>query len=398
MKTISAVFVTVIGLWCGAMPTSFAQDLPTTPPPLVLQQTTTPPPPEIQAKSYALMDADTGKILAASNPELQLAPASTTKIMTMYIVSNALAHKQLKLTDLIPISEKAWRMEGSRMFVQVGNRVPAKDLIQGIVVASGNDSTVAMAEYLAGTEEAFADLMNQQARLLGMKNSHFMDSTGMPSPNHYSSAKDLALLGRAVIKHFPHDYAIYSQKSFSYNNITQPNRNRLLWNDPSVDGLKTGYTDDAGYCLVASALRNGMRVISVVMGAPSNKVRMEETQRLLNYAFRFFETRVLYQAGSTIATEKLWFGKKDTVTIGARQNIVLTLPRGQFDSLKVNTTLEENLEAPIKKNQKLGTMELVRGKTVLLSVPLVALEDVEEANFLSRWFDHIKRWFSKLFG
>lgn len=395
MKIICALFTTVIGLCC-TISSSLAEDLPATPPPLAIQQVT-PAPPQVQAKSYVLMDAETGKVLAENNGDLQLPPASTTKIMTMYIISNALAHKQLKPSDLVPISEKAWRMQGSRMFVQVGNRVPAKDLIQGIVVASGNDASVAMAEHLAGTEEAFSDLMNQQARLLGMKNSHFMDSTGMPSPNHYSSAKDLALLGRAMIKHFPRDYSIYAQKSFDYNNINQPNRNRLLWTDPSVDGLKTGYTDDAGYCLVASALRNGMRVISVIMGAPNNKVRMEETQRLLNYAFRFFETRVLYRAGSTITSEKLWFGKQDSVTIGARQDIVLTLPRGQFDNLKVNTTLEDMLEAPIKKNQKLGTMEIVRGKTVLLSVPLVALEDVEEANFLSRWFDHIKRWFSQLF-
>jgi D-alanyl-D-alanine carboxypeptidase (penicillin-binding protein 5/6) len=317
--------------------------------------------------------------------------------MTMYIVANALAHKQVNINELVPISEKAWRMDGSRMFVKVGDKVPVYQLIQGIVVASGNDASVAMAEFLGGSEESFADVMNQQARLLGMNDSHFTDATGMPNPEHYTTAADLAKVAQATIRYFPQMYAIYAQKSFLYNNINQPNRNQLLWRDPSVDGLKTGHTDEAGYCLVASAKRGNMRLISVIMGAPSERARTEDSQKLLNYGFRFYETMKLVSAGKPIHTEPVWYGDKDVVAMTVPQDLVLTLPRGQFANVKVKMQIATPIEAPLKKGQKLGTLQIVKNNQVLQSAPLVAATPILKGGIFSRMKDSVSlrmdRWF-----
>ncbi len=387
-------------LWsiCFSHNAAKADDLPQAAPPVVVPQQTIAPPPIVDAKSYILMDADTGRVLASSNADVRLPPASTTKIMSMYVIANAIERGQIGINDMVTISEKAWRMTGSRMFVQVGDRVPVSQLVRGIVVASGNDASVAMAEHVAGSEETFASLMNQQAQALGMVNSHFTDSTGMPDANHYTTAHDLALIARATIKHFPNAYMLYSLKSFSFNNITQPNRNRLLWRDSSVDGLKTGHTDEAGYCLVASAKRGGMRIISVIMGAPSDKVRTDNTQQLLNYGFRFFETRTLYQANKPIRYVTAWYGKQDKVAVGVSSNLTLTLPRDQFNGITVKFNLANTVEAPIQKGKALGQLQVIQNNKIIATAPLVALTENPKAGIWSRMVDAVSLRFNRWFG
>jgi D-alanyl-D-alanine carboxypeptidase (penicillin-binding protein 5/6) len=355
-------------------------------------------PPTVNARGYLLMDANTGEILAQKNIDARMAPASLTKIMTIYLIADALKNGHIHLDDKVTISKDAWRTGGSRMFIQVGTQVPAQQLIDGIVIVSGNDAAVAMAEYVGGNVQSFVDLMNQTAAKLGMVNTHFSDVNGLPSPSHYTTSRDLAILTRALISNFPDYYnQWFHQKWFTYNNIRQPNRNHLLWRDPSVDGLKTGFTNDAGYCLVASALRNNMRLISVVMNSPSNRERTSDSQALLNWGFRSFETHKLYAANQPLVEPRVWMGSKKLASLGVTKDIYVIIPAGQYPNLKVSLTLNKNLEAPVFKGKAYGTVDIVLKGQPLLSTPLVALQDNLRGNIFYRTRDHfinfLTRWF-----
>lgn len=348
--------------------------------------------PIINAKSYVLMDANSGAVLASSNMNQPLPPASLTKLMTAYVTSASLKQGQIKPDDMVTISEKAWRQEGSRMFIKVGSQVSVRELLGGIIVASGNDSCVAIAEHIAGSEDVFAQLMNQNAARLGMKNTHYTDSTGLPNDQHYSTAYDIALLSRAIISDFPEDYTWYKQKWVLYNNIRQPNRNRLLWRDPSVDGLKTGHTDAAGYCLVSSALRNGIRLIAVVMGAPSDAARTDESQILLNWGYRFFETHKLFNAGQTINQKnqpRIWFGKNKYAKLGFIRDTYVTIPINQFNKLQANIQIQPKLMAPLIKGQRYGSVQISLDGKPYATLPIVALEDDQKGGIFSRGYDHV---------
>lgn len=366
--------------------------------PTVAQPQSTPAVPAINAKAYILIDAYSGQVLAEQNADLRVPPASLTKIMTSYLIADALRAGRIHPTDMVTISEKAWRTGGSKMFVKIGNQVPVEALVQGIIVQSGNDACVAMAEHIAGTEDAFANLMNQQAALIGMKGTHFTDANGLPNPNHYTTARDMSLLARALVLNFPEDYKWYSQKWFIFNGIKQPNRNRLLWRDPTVDGIKTGHTDDAGFCLVASALRNNMRLISVVMGAPSDSARADDSATLLNYGFRFFESHALFTANTPISQARVWFGDDKKVPVGTLQNVFVTVPVGQFNQIKMTTHINQPLQAPIMKGQTIGTAEITLNNKVLLSQPLVALKTDNKGGIFTSISDHIRLAARSLFG
>ena len=338
---------------------------------------TLPAPPRIEAKAYLLTDYHSGAILASKNPDMRVEPASLTKMMTSYIVAHELKEGKISLDDKVTISEKAWKMPGSKMFIEVGKQVPVRDLIKGMIVQSGNDATVALAEYVAGSEDVFVQLMNQWARKLGMTHTHFANSTGLPDPNHYTTARDLDKLARALIRDFPEHYAWYKEKVFTYNGITQRNRNTLLWQDPSVDGIKTGHTSTAGYCLVASAQREGQRLISTVLGTSSSRKRISESQKLLNYGFRFFETHPMYKAGQRISDTKIWAGQSDLLHVGITHDLYVTLPRGELKNLKPVLELPEVIYAPVKKGDKVGTLKVTLHDHVLVERPLVALNTVE---------------------
>lgn len=359
----------------------------------------TPGAPNLDAASYILMDATSGKILVEKNAHAKLPPASLTKLMSLYIISNAIKTNQTRIDDEVRISIKAWKTEGSRMFVKVGDEVSVKELMQGIIVASGNDATVALAEHIAGTEETFADMMNQQAKILGMNDSHFIDSTGLPNKDHYSSAYDLAILTQAYIKNFPEDYSFYSEKWFSYNSIRQPNRNRLLWRYQYADGLKTGHTAEAGYCLVASAKKDGMRLISVVMGAPNDNTRTEDSIRLLTYGFRFFETHKLYNGNTPLVQARVWQGTKAEAPLGLAEDLYVTVPTGQYKRLQATIQINNPLKAPIIKGQNYGTINIVLNDQAISSKPLVALDNNPQGGFLRRAGDSIRynihKYFSK---
>lgn len=357
-----------------------------------------PSPPQLAAKSYMLMDAASGKVLIESNSDERLPPASLTKLMTAYIATLEIQKGQISDSDMVTVSEKAWRTGGSRMFIQVNTQVSVDDLLHGIIIQSGNDASVAMAEHIAGSEEAFADMMNTTAQRLGMSNTHFMNATGLPDPEHYSSAHDMAKLARAIIYQDPAHYAIYAQKEFFWNNIKQPNRNLLLWRDKTVDGLKTGHTEEAGYCLVASAVRDGMRLISVVFGTDSEQARAAETQKLLTYGFRFFETRTFYQKGVELAQQQVWKGQQSQVKAGLAEDLTLTLPRGQLDKLQASMSFNDTLIAPISQGQVVGKVEVKLGEEVLHSADLVALEAVEEGGLFRRLWDSIRLFFYSLFN
>ena len=356
-----------------------------------------PSPPDLAASSWVLMDASTGQLLVNHNGDQRLPPASLTKMMTAYIVEQEIDGGSISDTDMVSVSENAWRTGGSRMFIQEGTQVSVENLLRGVVVQSGNDASVALSEYVAGSESAFADLMNQQAQRLGMQNSHFMNPTGLPHDDHYSSAHDLAILARHIITDFPDHYQVYSEKYFTYNDIRQPNRNRLLWRDPDVDGLKTGHTEAAGYCLVASAKKQDTRLIAVVMGTNSDEARAAETQRLLNYGFRFFQTRKLYDAGSVLNEARVWGGANDTVRLGVQNEVSMTVPRGSADNLTARLNLPETLRAPIQAGQQVGTLEIKSGDEVLGQQPLVALEGVEEGSIFKRVWDSIILFVTGLF-
>ncbi|MGM8849273.1 serine-type D-Ala-D-Ala carboxypeptidase [Salinicola sp. MH3R3-1] len=356
-----------------------------------------PSPPDLAASSWVLMDASTGQLLVNHNGDQRLPPASLTKMMTAYIVEQSIDSGSIADSDMVSVSENAWRTGGSRMFIQEGTQVSVENLLRGVVVQSGNDASVALSEYVAGSESAFADLMNQQAQRMGMQNSHFMNPTGLPHDDHYSSAHDLGILARHIITDFPDHYQVYSEKYFTYNDIRQPNRNRLLWRDPDVDGLKTGHTEAAGFCLVASAKKQDTRLIAVVMGTNSDEARAAETQRLLNYGFRFFQTRKLYDAGSVLNEARVWGGDKDTVRLGVQNEVSMTVPRGSADNLTARLNLPETLHAPIKAGQQMGTLEIKSGDEVLGQEPLVALENVEEGSIFKRVWDSIVLFVTGLF-
>lgn len=376
---------------------SYAEQEPQPTPVNSSQPSIVPLPPNVDAKAYIVVDANSGYVIAQKNADEKLPPASLTKVMTLYIVADYLKADRIHLTDNVRVSENAWRVGGSRMFIRVGTFVPLDLLIQGIAVASGNDATVAMAEYIAGTEDTFANLMNQTAAKLGMSSTHYTDSNGLPSPDHYTSAADLSKLARAWINDFPQYYSWFSQKWIVYNNIKQPNRNRLLWQDPSVDGFKTGHTDDAGYCLIASSQRNGMRLISILLGSSSDKGRTAASQALLNYGFRFFETHKVYDANAPLSTARVWFGKSKTTSFGVMKAFYVTVPNGQYKNVKINITQDNNLRAPIVKGQGYGKISVMLNDKEVANQPLVALEANKECGFFGRFIDHIHLFFRSLF-
>jgi D-alanyl-D-alanine carboxypeptidase (penicillin-binding protein 5/6) len=348
---------------------------------------TTPPAPTIAASAYMLMDFDSGKVLAENNADVKLAPASLTKIMSVYVVFREISNGHLHLNDLVTISQKAWQTPGSRMFVEVGNQIKVEDLLMGVIIQSGNDASVALAEHIAGDETTFADMMNQHAERLGMKNSHFEDSNGLPIDNHYTTARDLAILTRALIKEFPEYYRWFSQKEFTFNNIVQHNRNQLLSRDETVDGVKTGFTDAAGYCLVASALRNNMRLISVVMGASSPNARANENQNLLNYGFRFFEAHKLYSGKTALSEARIWKGDSTNISLGLAEDLYVTIPRRRYDDLKAAITVDKKITAPVKEGTKLGTVNVTLKGEPVVSKDLIALKSVEQGNIFRRFYD-----------
>ncbi len=351
-----------------------------------------PAPPIIGSKSYLVIDARTGHELAALDPDTPLAPASLTKLMTTYVVFHAIEDGQITLEDEVTVSEKAWRMQGSRMFIEVGNRVRVKDLLLGVIVQSGNDASVALAEYVAGSEAVFAEMMNQYAQQLGMTSTHFVNATGWPHEDHYSTARDLTILARALIEEFPEHYKWHAIKEFTWADISQPNRNRLLWRDDSVDGLKTGHTEAAGYCLVASAERDGMRVISVVLGTASDKARIDGTQALINYGFRFFETRLLYKAGEEIARARVWKSANEYSPLGVMKDLYITVPRGSYDSLESVRNMPAIIEAPVAAGQPLGEIKVSLNDEVLLQEQLRALADNPSGSLWQRAVDTVMLW------
>ncbi len=357
-----------------------------------------PAPPQLAASAYILIDADTGKVLVEENADEQLPPASLTKMMTSYIVSHEIDSGRIKATDEVPISVKAWQMGGSKMFVREGTKVPVEDLLRGVIIQSGNDASVALAEYVAGSESAFADVMNQQAQLLGMTHTTYKNATGWPADGHVTTARDLSLLARALIRDFPDHYSLYSEKYFKYNGINQPNRNKLLFRDKSVDGLKTGHTEAAGYCLVSSAKKNGMRLISVVMGTKSDESRASESQKLLAYGFRYYTTHQLYAENQVLSTPRVWGGLAQEVNLSAGDAVYLTIPRGSEDSLQAQLHVDQVIKAPVSVGQELGNLTVELDGEVLLDVPLLAQENVAEAGFFARIWDDIKLFFIGFFA
>lgn len=357
-----------------------------------------PNPPEIAAEGYVVMDATTGAILAEKNADASLPPASLTKIMTSYIAARELAAGRIKPTDMVPVSVRAWSMEGSRMFIREGTEVAVEDLLKGIIIQSGNDASVALAEYIAGSEDAFADLMNQVADQLGLEGTHFVNATGLPNEQHYTTARDLAHLTQHLIAEFPEHYKLYSQKEFEYNGILQHNRNRLLWRDRYVDGVKTGHTSVAGFCLVASAVRNDMRLITVVLGTRSDEARMRETQKLLAYGFRYFQTRKLYDDDETLYQARVWMAPQEMVRVGLEKGLTLTFPRGHFDEIAPEIAIDPILRAPLSYGDPVGEVRVMLDDEVLAKRPLVVLEDVPPANIFVRLWHAIYLFFMQLFS
>ncbi|MDX1456932.1 MAG: D-alanyl-D-alanine carboxypeptidase family protein [Marinobacter sp.] len=357
-----------------------------------------PSPPQIGASSYVLMDPHSGRVIMESNSNERLPPASLTKMMTAYIVERELAEGRIGMDDMVPISVNAWKTEGSRTFVREGTQVRVEDLLKGVIIQSGNDATVALAEFVAGSEGAFTDIMNQQAQLLGMNNTHFLNATGLPAGDHFSTAHDLAILARAIINDYPENYSIYAEKHFTYNNIRQPNRNSLLWRDPSVDGLKTGHTEEAGYCLVASAIRNDTRLIGVVMGTSSNAARAQEMQKMLNYGFRYYESEKLFSAGQQLLKSPVWGGQSNELAIGVKDEVFVTIPRGSKESLESVVDVDTVIKAPVSVGDEVGRVRVTLNGEVYVDEPVLALQDIPEGGLLKRLWDAIKLFFIQLFS
>jgi len=353
-----------------------------------------PPPPDLQARSYILVDSNSGRVLAALDPDSRQEPASLTKLMTAYAVFHALSEGRIKLTDMVTISENAWKQEGSRMFVEVGKQVSVEDLIQGMIVQSGNDATVALAEYVAGTEPTFVQMMNSYAKQLGMAGSHFTNAAGMPDPDHYMTARDAATLTRAVINQYPDYYKWYSQKEFTWNGITQPNRNGLLWRDPSVDGVKTGHTESAGYCLITSAKRDGMRLVSVVLGTSSMKAREDASAALLGYGFNFFESKRIYGAGQPLTTVRVWKGAQADVGLVLHDDLYVTGQRGQTGSVQAEFELPARLVAPLAAATTVGKARIVIDGQPVATYDLYPAQDVAAGGMFRRATDTVRMWFN----
>lgn len=368
---------------CVSLPVVFTHSVSAQPASII------PRPPEVAATSYILMDATTGTVLVEHEKDLPLPPASLTKIMTTYVAEVELDNGTISLDDQVHVSVKAWQAEGSKMFIQEGTSVRLEDIMRGIIIQSGNDASIALAEHIAGSEDAFADMMNQYAQVLGMENSFFTDSSGLSNAStHTMSAHDLAILAKAVITQFPQHYAIYGEKEFTYNNITQANRNSLLFRDSSVDGMKTGYTSAAGYCLVASSVRDDMRLIAVVMGTASEEARATEAQKLLTYGFRFYNTSNLFDAGEELTSQKVWSGDTNSVRIGIPEAVTVTLPRSAADDFETVIVVDEDIKAPLEAGQVLGTVKVTAGDEVFYEGPVVALDPVEKGS----WFKRIMDW------
>ncbi|HHH47299.1 MAG TPA: D-alanyl-D-alanine carboxypeptidase [Gammaproteobacteria bacterium] len=349
--------------------------------------------PKIKAEGYLLIDYDSGQVLAEKNADKRLEPASLTKMLSAYVVDYELAQGNIHLDDEVVISKKAWKMPGSRMFVEVGKKVSVEDLFKGVIIQSGNDATVALAEHVAGSEEAFTSLMNQHAAKLGMENSHFVNATGLPHKEHYTTARDLARLAQALIRDYPENYALYAQKEFTFNGIKQYNRNKLLWRNKYVDGIKTGHTEAAGYCLVATMKRDGMRLISVILGARSEETRTAETQKLLTYGFRFFETHKLYAADEPLTTARIWKGETDELPLGLAEDLYVTIPRGQYKKLKANMHIDSRIVAPARKGQAFGIVDVSLDGTQYAQRDLVSLSDVAEGGLFGNLVDEVRLLF-----
>ena len=359
--------------------------------------------PDLAAQAWLLIDAETGSVLAERSPDEQLPPASLTKMMTAYIVSEEIEAGTISEEDEALVSENAWRKGGtnsggSTMFLPPNERARIIDLMRGVIIQSGNDASIVLAEHIAGSEEVFADVMNQQAQRLGMRDSYFVNATGLPDLAHRTTARDLATLAKAIINDHPEHYKIYSEKSFEYNGISQNNRNKLLWQDASVDGLKTGYTQEAQYCLVASGERNGMRLISVVLGARSENARITESQKLLSWGFRYYLTHQLYSAGELLETQRLWKANQDTVDLGIAEDMYLTIPRGAENLLDAKMSISTVLEAPLALGEEVGTIQITYQGQPILDAPIVVTSEVEQSGFFSGLWDSIILFVMGMFG
>ena len=366
----------------------------------ILSQSFVPNPPDLNLKSYILIDPDTNKVIAESNSDGKIEPASMTKVMTAYVVADQIKNNLISLDDKVLVSEKAWKMGGSKMFIEVGKKVTVQDLLKGIMIQSGNDASVAIAEYVGGSEDGFVDLMNTYAASIGMKNTNFENSTGLPSEDHLTTSSDLALLTSEFITNFPEIYLLFKEKEFEYGGISgnKYNRNKLLWRDETSDGVKTGHTSSAGYCLIGSAKRANMRLITVVAGSESANNSFSDTQRLLEYGFRFYATQKYFDANKEYTTVKVWGGKIDNLSLGVEEDISITLPRTNFKGIKVNYNAKNNIQAPITKGQKLGTLELISNEEIVLTADLVALNDVDAKGFFGRLWSRFVLWIMSLFG
>ena len=368
----------------------------------VAQAQIIPRPPQINAASYIVMDATTGEILIEENADERRSPASLTKIMTTYVADKEIEAGHISLDDEVFVSVRAWSLDcgsnSSCMFIKEGDYVRLEDIMRGIIIQSGNDASIALAEHIAGSEDAFADLMNQYADQLGMLNSQFRNSHGLDVEGHYSSARDLALMARAVINEFPESYGMYSEQEFTYNGITQRNRNTLLFTDRNVDGMKTGYTSEAGYCLVASAVRDDMRLITVVLGAGSEAGRAQETQKLMTYGFRYFQTWEMFSGNETLENVQVWYGASNSVDVGVAEARTVTIPRGEQDNLVTEIVMDEELKAPIALGQPLGRIKVSLGDMVYYEGPVVAMQAVEKGGFFKRLMDWLNLFFLSIFS
>lgn len=352
-----------------------------------------PNPPDIKAVGYILVDANSGYVIAKNKANERMEPASLTKMMVSYIAAKALEEGKISLDDEVTVSKKAWKMKGSRMFIEVNDKVTVQQLLNGIVVQSGNDATIALAEYIAGDEETFVKMMNKEARRLGLNDTHFANATGLPHEDHYSTPHDLAMLGIHLVKDYPSHYQYYSRKQYTYNDIKQLNRNKLLWKDDSVDGIKTGHTDSAGYCLVASAKRGSMRLVSTVLGTKSKAARTTESQKLLTYGFRFFETHKLYSANDKLTDVKIWKGNEDSIPLGIKNDLYITIPRGQYDKLDASMSISSTILAPTSYGDVLGNLNVMLGTQRVAKRELISLKNISEGGFWHNLVDSVKLWF-----
>ena len=364
----------------------------------LLSQSFVPNAPELNLKSYILLEPNTNTVIAEFNSDELIEPASMTKVMTGYVVADQIENQLINQDDMVLVSEKAWKMEGSKMFIEVGKKVSILDLLKGIIIQSGNDASVAIAEYVGGTERGFVDLMNSYAGAIGMKDTYFSNSTGLPDDNHVTSARDLAKLTSKFISNFPEMYSLYKEKQYTYNNIKQLNRNKLLWRDESSDGVKTGHTSTAGYCLIGSAERGNMRLITVVAGSVSDNERFLSTQRLLEYGFRFYATQKYFDANKEYSSSRVWGGRSDKVGLGVEKDISITLPRIEFKDIKVNYNIKNNVQAPINLGDKLGTLEIISNSQIVHTSDLIALEDIEAKGFFGRLWSKFVLWIMSLFN